>query len=269
MKTDTLNASEIKRYLGSGEIGCQIYFADEIDSTNIWAKNLASEGAPSGTLVCADMQTAGRGRRGRSWTSPKGSSLYFSLVLRPEIEPQCASMLTLVMGLSVAEALQRLLNLDVQIKWPNDIVISGKKLCGILTEMNATMQGIEYVVIGVGINVNLTEFSEEIKDVATSVALECGQPVSRAKTAAAVLEVFEKNYRAFLKTSDLSCLMGAYDRLMVNRGRTVKVLEPGNEYTGKALGINDKGELLVKREDGMVETVYAGEVSVRGIYGYV
>lgn len=269
MKTDTLNASEIKRYLGSGEIGCQIYFAEEIDSTNNWAKQLASEGAPSGTLVCADMQTAGKGRRGRNWASPKGISLYMSLILRPDILPQNASSLTLVMGLSVAQALCRETGLDVRIKWPNDIVISGKKLCGILTEMDAGVKNIGFVIIGVGINVNQTDFSDEIKDMATSVVLEKGECVSRARIAAAVMKCFEQNYHEFLRTSDMAGLRGSYDEMMVNRGRTVKVLSPGNEFTGTAVGTNEKGELLVQRENGEIEAVYAGEVSVRGIYGYV
>lgn len=269
MKTDTLNASEIKRYLGSGEIGCQIYFAEEIDSTNTWAKQLAAEGAPSGSLVCANMQTAGKGRRGRNWASPKGESLCMTLILRPEILPQNASSLTLVMGLSTAQALRNLLGLDVQIKWPNDIVISGKKLCGILTEMSATMTGIDYVIIGVGINVNQMTFSDEIKDIATSAALEKGEYVSRAQIAAEVMKQFEINYHEFLKTSDLSGLREAYDEMMVNRGRVVKVLSPGNEFMGTAVGTNEKGELLVEKDNGEIEAIYAGEVSVRGIYGYV
>ena len=215
------------------------------------------------------MQTAGRGRRGRSWSSPKGSSLYLSLLLRPDLPPQNASSLTLVMGMSVAEALRKDPGLDVRIKWPNDIVISGRKVCGILTEMSAAMTKIEYVIIGVGINVNLTEFPDEIRDMATSVALETGEQIPRARIAAQVLKCFEKNYKEYLKTGDMTGLRETYDAMMINCGKQVKVISPGHEMTGTAVGTNEKGELLVRKEDGTVEAVYAGEVSVRGIYGYV
>lgn len=266
---DILNASEIKSRIRDEEIGSRIYFKEETDSTNTWAKRLAEEGEVSGTLVCADMQTSGKGRRGRSWSSPKGSSLYFSLLLRPDILPSRASALTLVMGMSVVQALENFLNKPVQIKWPNDVVVSGKKICGILTEMNAQIDYIEYLVIGVGINVNLTEFPREIADTATSVALEAGTVVSRAELAAEVIHCFTKNYGIFLKTSDMTGLKETYNSMLVNRDHEVRVLGAENGFTGVAMGINEKGELLVKKADGEIVEVFAGEVSVRGVYGYV
>ena len=181
-------------------------------------------------------------------------------------------MLTLLMGLSVAQALRRLYPLEAQIKWPNDIVISGKKICGILTEMSADPGQIHHVVIGVGINGNLTVFPEELREKATSLQLELGARIRRAPLAAAVLEAFEENYEVFCSCGDLSPFQGAYDRILVNRDAFVAVQGAGREQEGLcgiARGISGRGELLVEREDGFVVKVNSGEVSVRGRDGYV
>ncbi len=247
----------------------KVKYAPEVDSTNTWAKREAENGAPEGTVLVADMQTAGKGRRGRSWSSPSGHSIYMSLILRPDIMPDRASMLTLVAGLSAAQAIRGLTGLETWIKWPNDLVISDKKICGILTEMSLQMECINYVVVGIGINVNMTEFPEEIANKATSLCLEKGQTVRRAEVIAEVLSHFEKNYYRFLKTGDLSGLADDYNKVLVNRNREIRVMEPGNEYMGTTGGINEKGELMVTKEDGTEVAVYAGEVSVRGLYGYV
>ncbi|MGI6012536.1 MAG: biotin--[acetyl-CoA-carboxylase] ligase [Ruminococcus sp.] len=266
---DPLNESEIKSRLKSGEMGCHVYFKEEVDSTNTWAKKLAEEGAASGTLVCADMQTKGKGRRGRRWESPRGSSLYMTLILRPDILPRNASALTLVMGLSAAEALCAMTGLKAEIKWPNDVLVSEKKICGILTEMSAQIDYVEYIIVGVGINVNRTDFPEELAGMATSAELELGHKISRADLAARVLEKFELNYQIFLKTGDMSGLRQAYDGLLANRNRLVKVMTPGESHEGTALGINDKGELLVECPGHKIREVYAGEVSIRGSRGYI
>ena len=156
-------------------------------------------GAPNGTLTTAETQTAGKGRRGRVWKSPEGTSVSMSILLYPDLEPAKAPMLTIVMGLAVVQGVQRALGVDTKIKWPNDAVLNGKKLCGILTEMSAQIDYINYVVIGTGINVNQMEFPEEIAEIATSLAIETGHPVNRAKVVAAVLEAFEENYEKFLE----------------------------------------------------------------------
>lgn len=266
---DVLGESEIKSRMDTRWAGREVYFYEEIDSTNTQAKRLAEEGAPSGTLVVSDCQTKGKGRRGRVWESPKGTALYMTLMIRPQIRPERASMLTLVIGLSVVQAIRNVLKVEVGIKWPNDVVMNKKKLVGILTEMNAQMDYIEYLVLGVGINANTKEFPQEIQDKATSLQLELGHPVNRAELVAETMKCFEHNYEIFEKTQDLSGLMEAYQEVLVNYNQPVRVLEPGNEYSGIARGINELGELLVERENGVVETVYAGEVSVRGLYSYV
>lgn len=242
---------------------------DVLGSTNLQAKLDAENGAGQGALVVADMQTAGRGRRGRSWSSPPGTNVYFTLILRPHLAPDKASMVTPVMGLAVTEGIRRTCGLEALIKWPNDIVVNNKKVCGMLAEMSVERDFIHYVVIGVGINVGFQEFPEEIANMATCLQEECGREVPRAELLANVMKAFEEYYENFLERGNLSGLMEQYNSLLVNRDREVRVLDPKGEFQGIARGVNELGELLVEREDGSVATVYAGEVSVRGIYGYV
>lgn len=293
--------------------GQNVHYYRETDSTNIQAKQAGERGEPHGTLVVAETQTAGRGRRGRGWISPPGSSIYMSLLLRPTFEPDKAPMLTLVMAYSVARALQRCLagsgevprvggeeagkagtggeeakgsareagetvqergaavrgKPRIQIKWPNDIVLNGKKIVGILTEMSMQIDYVSHVVIGVGINVNTESISEEIKATATSLRIEMGRIVRRAPIIVEVMRQFEKNYERFVRHGDLAFLREEYDELLVNREKDVTVHDAKGAYKAHALGINERGELLVRREDGREEAVYAGEVSVRGLYGYV
>lgn len=243
-------------------------YYDETDSTNNRAKDSGEKNGAHGTLFIADKQNAGKGRRGRAWESPSGKSIYMTILLRPQITPDKAPMLTLIMGLSVAEGIRKVSGAETAIKWPNDIVMNKKKVCGILTEMATEMEYVNYVVIGVGINVNQEYFSEGIKEIATSLYEETGTVYQRSELIAAVLERFEKNYEMFLETGDLSGIRKAYDSILVNRGQEVKVLEPGNEYRAVAEGINKNGELIVRLSDGRQKNIFAGEVSVRGIYGY-
>ena len=247
----------------------KIIYHKQLDSTNTEIARLTTQGAEHGTVVVADAQTAGKGRRGREWESPSGENIYMSILLRPDCVPDRAPMLTLVMAYSVAQVLREQGFDDVQIKWPNDLVLSGKKICGILTEMQLKDSEIDYVVVGVGINVNTRKFSEELKETATSLYLQSGRMLDREKIVESVVEHFDKTYRQFVEVQDLSFLREAYNNMLVNVGREVRVLEPGNEYTAYAQGINSEGELLVRMSDGEKKHVYAGEVSVRGIYGYV
>ena len=247
----------------------KIIYYKQLDSTNTEIARLAAEGASHGTVVVADAQTAGKGRRGRGWESPAGENIYMSILLRPDCVPDRAPMLTLVMAYSVAEVLRELGFADVQIKWPNDLVLSGKKICGILTEMQLKEAAIDYVVVGVGINVNTSKFPQELKETATSLYLESNRILDREKIVESVVDYFDKAYRQFIEVQDLSFLREAYNSMLVNVGREVRVLEPGNEYTAYAQGINSEGELLVRTKEGEEKRIYAGEVSVRGIYGYV
>ena len=247
--------------------GKTVHFARETDSTNLWIKRLAKEGAPEGTLALAEFQSAGRGRLGRSWEVPEGTSVMMSILLRPKFEPQYAPTLTLVMGMAVAKAVKKL-GFVVSIKWPNDVVVSHKKICGILTEMGVRDGKIDYAVIGVGINVNIREFPEEMADKATSLYLESGREFDRSQIPGLVMEAFEEYYEKFAATCDLSGLKEEYESILANYDQPVRVLakEP---YEGVARGITDGGELLVEKTDGTIVAVSAGEVSVRGLYSYV
>lgn len=266
---DMMSDIEITRCMETAVFGKNLIFYKETGSTNLDAKKLAEEGAPEGTLVVADQQTAGRGRRGRTWISPAGESIYMTILLRPNCEPGQVSSVTLVMALAVMEAMKELTFAECGIKWPNDVVINKKKVCGILTEMSLDMDSIHYVVVGTGINVNQKSFDKEISQTATSLAIELGENINRNKLVSRIMYFFEKNYEIYKQTYDMSLLVDKYNDFLINRGKEVRVLDPKGEYAGIALGIDDKGQLLVKKEDETIVEVYAGEVSVRGIYGYV
>lgn len=271
---DVFSSSEIASRLQTRWAGRTLYFFESTGSTNPDAKRFAEEGAPHGTIVVADRQTAGRGRRGRTWSSPSGKSIYFTIVVRPAFAPDKASMITLVMALSVAQAIEEVTGLPAQIKWPNDIVVHKKKVCGILTEMSMTpeMDEIQFVVAGVGVNTNHNgpeEFPEEIRETAASLKMESGEHIDRAGLLERILARFEENYDCFERIQDLSALREAYQAHLINMDTQVLVLDPAGEYAGISRGISETGELIVERENGDRVLVYAGEVSVRGLYGYV
>lgn len=266
---DILSKNEIASRLGTKWVGKNLYYYEDTDSTNADAMRLGEEGAEHGTLVVANHQNKGRGRRGRVWQSPIGTTISMSFLVKPEIAPGKASMLTLVMALAVAKGIEEACDLSTAIKWPNDILVNGKKVCGILTEMKAEMDYIHGVIIGVGINVNVESFPEELQSMATSLILEKGRKVSRAEVIERVAENFEEYYEKFMETEDLSLLRDLYEERLISKGKAVKVLDPQGEYTGISKGITDTGELVVETQDGKEQQVYAGEVSVRGIYGYV
>lgn len=266
---DVLSEAELLSCLKTEWAGGRTVYFDATDSTNIQARRLAEAHAPHGTLVVSDRQDGGKGRRGRSWASPSGVGIWMSLILRPEIAPSSASMLTLAAALAVREGIQEETGLSPLIKWPNDLVLNGKKICGILTEMSTELMEIQYVITGIGINVNQREFPPEIRDTATSLSLEAGRSFRRSSLIAAILKAFEKDYEAFLKTGDLSLLLEEYNACLVNRGKEVCILDPSGEYRAVAEGIDESGSLLVTLPDGTRREIISGEVSVRGIYGYV
>lgn len=266
---DVMSRAELESTVDTEWAGQTILYFDETDSTNTEARKAAEDGAPHGTLAVADYQSMGKGRRGRSWEAPHGVGIWMSLVLRPGLHPTCASMLTLVAALAVADGIRQVSGLEARIKWPNDIVAGGKKVCGILTEMSTELECIHYVVTGIGINVANREFPEEIRDVATSVWLETGKEIKRSQLIAAIMKSYETYYARFMETRDMSRLLEEYNGLLANCGQKVQVLSPDHSYTGTAIGIDETGELLVRGEDGETRRVLSGEVSVRGIYGYV
>lgn len=265
---DILSAEEIKSLRKTKWAGTEIIYYDVTDSTNTQAKRLAENGGVHGTLIVSDRQESGKGRRGRAWESPSHTGIFMTLLLRPDVKPEDASMLTLVAAMAVAKAIRVSLGVDAEIKWPNDIVLNGKKICGILTEMSTEIEAVNYVVIGIGINVSNREFPEEIAAMATSISLESGKEVHRAELIEAVWEQFEIYYDKYIKKADLSEIREEYNSFLVNYDRQVRILDPKEPYEGVAKGITKRGELMVETE-GETRLVSSGEVSVRGIYGYV
>jgi BirA family biotin operon repressor/biotin-[acetyl-CoA-carboxylase] ligase len=263
--TEAMNPEQIREKL-AGE-GYEICYLPDVDSTNEWAKREAKTCVRDSRVYLADHQSAGKGSRGRVWQSPRGTSVSMSILLEPKVAPEKISMVTLVMGMAAADGIRKVSGINTEIKWPNDVVYRGRKLCGILTE---TGPGLEYLVVGIGINVNVESFPEELDDRATSIRLETGKLFPREDVTAAVLKYFRKYYGIFVGDGDLRGLTERYQAMLANKDKKVRVLDARAPFGGTALGIDKEGRLLVKRDDdGQVAEVFAGEVSVRGIYGYV
>ena len=265
---DILSENELRSIRKTEWLGNRIYYEAEIDSTNTKAMKRAEEGAPHGTIVVTDHQKNGRGRRGRTWESPAGEAIAMTFLLRPKIDPNNASMLTLIAAMAVARGIEDETGLKAGIKWPNDVIINRKKVSGILTEMSAQADYVNHIVVGIGINVHIDEFPEELKNIATSIFLELGIKINRAALIERICEYFEAYFEVFLQTEDLSAISKQYDAYMVNRNQPVKVLDPKDTYEGTARGITTRGELLVDTWESR-KLVSSGEVSVRGIYGYL
>lgn len=266
-KNDILNQVEIEQSISVYQNPPKIIYLDEVDSTNNYARSL-SDTMNSDFLVVSDMQTLGKGRLGRIWDSPAGTGIFMSLCIKPNIAIEKASMITLVMAISLCDAIDELYSVNTSIKWPNDIVLNSKKISGILTEMSSDIDGIKYIISGVGINVNNREFSDNIKETASSLFLETGILMDRSKLIASIIHHFYNNFNIFLKTEDMTGLKEKYEKHLANIGKEVKILDPKGEYNALALGIDKTGALLVNI-DGKIKRIISGEVSVRGLYGYV
>ena len=268
---DVLSSGELGPFLHTESIGRNIIYLDSIDSTNTYAKKKAEGSFIEGTVVIADEQTGGRGRLGRHWVSTKGKGIWMTIMLKPDILPSDAPKLSIVAALAVTNAIRSCCQLDAEIKWPNDIVTGGKKLCGILTEMSAEEDEIKYVIIGIGINANIEidDFGKELSRIATSVKIEKGKPVSRKALAASVLNEFEKVYRVFAREASINDLLNDYKSKSAVLGKEVRLISRKEEITGLAVDISEKGQLVIKLADGSYREIMSGEVSVRGIYGYI
>ena len=269
---DALTEREGRRFLGKGGIlGRELHCLDTIDSTNSYAKRIAMTGAPEGTVVIANDQTAGRGRMGRQFQSPRDKGIYLSVLLRPEMEPQRLMPVTAMAGVAVCDAVEKVCGVRPGLKWPNAPVIGNRKLCGILTEMSLEGETgrVQYLVLGIGINVGqeAEDFSPDVAAIATSLSAYLGRPVSRPELAAALICELERLYET-LKAGDLSEYLEAYRRDCVNLGKTVQLLGEEREVV-TAVDIDGEFGLVVRTGDGGEKTVRSGEVSVRGMYGYV
>ena len=264
---DSLMTPMIRLRLRTKWAGREMVYHDSLESTNRLARELAAQGAKEGTLVIANEQTGGRGRRGRGWVSPKGDSVLMSLILRPKTHPSKVAKMSLMTALAVALAIREITGLDARIKWPNDIVCDGRKVCGMLLEMTADEQCVHDVVAGIGINVHQKEFDEDIAQSASSLDLLCGRFIRRSDVVCAFLKKFEELVESYKGNEDE--LMAAYRERSATLGNRVQVIQAGGSFIGTAEAVTDSGALIVRDEDGVMREVLAADVSVRGIMGYV
>jgi BirA family biotin operon repressor/biotin-[acetyl-CoA-carboxylase] ligase len=256
---DRLGELEIAPRLNTHDVGRTLHCAEELPSTNDRARELADEGASHGETVVAESQTAGRGRRGRAWASPPGLNLYLSVVLRPSLPPQRVAELTLVASVAACEACRKA-GVDAGIKWPHDLLVEGRKVAGILTELSAEPDMVHWVVIGIGVNLNARreDLPTELRDVATSLSIERGQPVPRALFAAALLSELEQ-WMDLHAAEGFAPVREAWKKRSVTLGREVRVEVDGQAMTGVAEDIDATGALLVRGRSGVVR-VLSGDV---------
>ena len=271
---DVLTEEELRSLLGKTEtVGRKLCCFSQVSSTNTYAKGIALTGAPDGTVVIANSQTAGRGRRDRSFLSPPDRGIYLSVLLRPDLPPERLTPVTAMAGVAVCDAVERVCGVRPGLKWPNDPVLENKKLCGILTEMSVEAESghVQYLVLGIGLNVlqGPGDFPPELEEIATSLSISLRRNVSRPALAAAEIEALDRLY-ADLRAGDLSRYLEIYRRDCVNLGKTVQLSgADGSQEIVTAEGIDDTFGLVVRDQAGHVRTVRSGEVSVRGMYGYV
>jgi BirA family biotin operon repressor/biotin-[acetyl-CoA-carboxylase] ligase len=237
----------------------EIVYLEETESTNTVALGMAAGGAAEGTLVVAEKQTSGRGRRSRDWHSPGHEGIYASFILRPAMSPFDAPKVNALAAVALAEGLLSLTNLGVRIKWPNDILINGRKAAGILTEIASEMDSVNYLVIGIGVNVNMTCFPEHLKDRATSLLIETGEPFSRVKLLQEILRQEDKWYRLF-RTAGFSPVLRRWRSLTDMVGRRVKAYRMGGTFSGAVQGIGPDGVLVLKDSDGRSVKIYSGDI---------
>ena len=257
---DRLTALELAPLLNTHDVGAGIHAFETLPSTNVTAFELAREGAAHGEIVIAEEQTQGKGRRGRAWVSPKGQNLYFSVILRPDLPPHVAPELTLVAAVALAETIEDS-GLKATIKWPNDVQVGGKKVGGILTELSAEVDVIHFVILGMGVNLNIAaaDFPPELKDIATSLSEAKGARVSRSLFAAALFTRLEE-WLDLHQEQGFAPVRDAWKKYASTLGQEVLVKTEGKELQGVAEDVDERGALLLRLPDGKLERVLAGDV---------
>ncbi len=260
MMTD-INVKTLLGLLSGCSIGKEIFFFQELGSTNLKAADLARCGAQEGTLIIADTQTAGKGRLGRAWYSPPTSNLYASFILRPDVELAVASRITLAAGLAVAETMRSYCGEEVSLKWPNDVLIHGLKACGILTEMKYVSTRVEFIIVGIGVNINMhrADFDEDLRDRATSLLEETGSPIDRMEFIVRLCHRFQHWYGVYL-TGDFAAIRDRWIILSGMIGKQVLVTYGNQIEKGKVIGMDEKGSLLILNQSDVVKEIMAGDV---------
>ncbi|MHC8659844.1 biotin--[acetyl-CoA-carboxylase] ligase [Bacillus amyloliquefaciens] len=261
-KPGKLSESEIRFGLKTEVLGKQLYYRDVLPSTQKTAHELANDGAPEGTLVVADKQTAGRGRMSRVWHSQEGNGIWMSLILRPDVPLQKTPQLTLLSAVAVVQAIEAFTGVQPAIKWPNDLMIHGKKAVGILTELQAEEDRVRSVILGIGINVNQqeTDFPGELQEIATSLSLEAGEKIDRAGLIQEILQTFEKRYQDYLKHG-FTPIKLLWESYAVGLGNELRARTLQGTFYGKSLGIDDEGVLLLETKDG-IKKIYSADIEL-------
>lgn len=259
---DLVTSSEILQNLRTRRIGQHVISVQEVDSTNLLAAKLADRGEPDGTLVIAELQTGGKGRRGRSWFSPAGTGIWMSLILRPSLPMAQAPLITLIAAVAVSQALTEITGCMAGIKWPNDILFEGKKCCGILTEMSMESDEINYVILGIGVNVNqqAADFPEEIAARATSLGIVSGSQFRRSEVVQLILERFESVYDRFLAEGSFAPIRELWIKQSITIGKQVSAQTPRGVIQGTAVGLDDMGALMVRDGAGNLQKIYSADI---------
>jgi len=258
---DILTPDMLRQRLKGSLFGKRIHHFFKIDSTNRVALELGHAGEPEGAVVLAEEQTAGRGRAGRAWHSERATGIYMTVLLRPRLAPVQAPLLTMMAGLSAGTAIASSTELSIDVKWPNDLMVRGKKVGGILTEMHAEPSQVRFVIVGIGINVNQEKFPAELASAATSLRAESGRRQPRLEIAVRLLREFENDYNRFMREGSASVVKRFEEASSYARGKRVQVASGTDSFSGVTAGLAPEGVLRVKRDDGEVITVVAGDVS--------
>lgn len=261
---NSLSPTQIKLFLKTEHFGREIHYYDIVDSTQTIAHKLAQEGAPHGTIIIGEEQTAGRGRMARPWESAHGTGIWMTVIVRPDVTPQQASSYTLVVAVAVTMAIKNLYkHVEPAIKWPNDLLINGKKCTGILTEMQAEADLVQALLVGIGINANqaAADFSPDIADIATSLRLEAGEEINRAALVASILHYLEQFTELYVKEGFAS-LKTLWQQMSCTIGQRIEVTTIRERFEGVASGITDDGVLQLTQDDGTVRTIYAGDIKI-------
>ncbi|MBV4420210.1 biotin--[acetyl-CoA-carboxylase] ligase [Clostridium tyrobutyricum] len=267
---DILTYEEVKNTIHTKYIGKKFFYYDSIDSTNTEGKKLAEKGEPHGTVIVSEEQTLGHGRLGRNWSSPKYKGIWASIILRPNADPINVPKTTQIAAAAMIRTLKSL-KIDALVKWPNDIIINHKKICGILTEMSAEINRVNYVVVGMGINANLdkTDFNKDILNKATSLKIETNTSIDRKIFLGTLINEFEKLYDEFQENFAVTKSIEICKKYSAVIGNDIKILHSGKEFYAKAIDIEENGELVVQYKDGSIEKLISGEISIRGLNGYI
>lgn len=258
---DILTPELLRKRLRGSLFGRRVYHFFQTDSTNRVALELGHAGEPEGAVVIAEEQTAGRGRAGRSWHSERGAGLYVTVLLRPPLSPAQAPLLTLLAGLSARAAIEAQTGLSPDLRWPNDLLLNGRKMGGILTEMHAEPGLVRFVIVGIGLNVNQVKFPGELSGTATSLRIETGRQGSRLELLVRLLRQFESDYNRFLQLGAAAVIDPFSAVSSFASGKRVRISNGKESYTGTTAGLTPDGLLQVKREDGQIATVVSGDVS--------